>query len=169
VTIHSSFPFPTEDDPVRRLRGRLGGTVSLWTSGTGDGRLERAGLTVTSLMVANGSPARVVGLIDPDSDLAGQLASTGRVVVQLLGARHRALAEAFAGTSPAPGGPFTLGDFEQTDWGQRLLDAGTWLGATVESTRELGWSLEVAATIDHVTVGDDDHPLFHHRARYTTL
>ena len=168
MTIHSSFPFPTEDDPVRRLRGRLGGTVSLWTSGTGDGRLDRAGLTVTSLMVANGSPARVVGLVDPDSDLAAQLSSTERVVVQLLSAQHRALAEAFAGSTPAPGGPFTLGYFEQTDWGPRLVDAVTWLGATVESTRELGWSSEVVATIDHLEVGDDE-TLFHHRGRYTTL
>jgi flavin reductase (DIM6/NTAB) family NADH-FMN oxidoreductase RutF len=168
VTIHSSFPFPAEEDPVRRLRGRLGGTVSLWTSGTGAGRGERAGLTVTSLMVANGEPARVVGLVDPDSDLAATLASTGRVVVQLLSWRHRDLADAFAGTSPAPGGPFALAPFEPTDWGPRLADAGTWLGASVESATEVGWSLQVTAVVESLVLGDDDQPLVHHRGRYTT-
>ena len=28
MSIHAGHPFPTPDDPVRRLRGRLGGTVS---------------------------------------------------------------------------------------------------------------------------------------------
>ena len=46
MTIHSSHPFADgERDEVRRLRGRLGGAVTLWT--TGEGR-SRAGLTVTS-------------------------------------------------------------------------------------------------------------------------
>ena len=37
MTIHSGHPFADpEPDPVRRLRGRLGGAVTLWT--TGDGR-----------------------------------------------------------------------------------------------------------------------------------
>ena len=34
MTIHSEHPFLDPDaDPVRRLRGRLGGAVTLWTSG----------------------------------------------------------------------------------------------------------------------------------------
>ena len=52
MTIHNEHPFGTpegERDTARRLRGRLGGQVSLWTTGTGT---ERAGLTVSSLMVA---------------------------------------------------------------------------------------------------------------------
>ena len=36
VTIHTEHPFLDPDgDPVRRLRGRLGGAVTLWTSGDG--------------------------------------------------------------------------------------------------------------------------------------
>ena len=41
MTIHSGHPFPTPDDPVRRLRGRLGGTVSLWTAGDDVERVAR--------------------------------------------------------------------------------------------------------------------------------
>jgi flavin reductase (DIM6/NTAB) family NADH-FMN oxidoreductase RutF len=164
VTIHSSHPFPTPEDPVRRLRGRLGGTVSLWTSGTGDGR---AGLTVSSFMVAAGDQARLLALVDPDSDLADALADTGRAVVQLLAWRHRDLAEAFAGTTPAPGGPFRSADFAETAWGPRLADAATWAGVTLESTASVGWSDLVTVVVDELTVGDDDdEPLFHRRGRY---
>jgi flavin reductase (DIM6/NTAB) family NADH-FMN oxidoreductase RutF len=159
LTIHSSHPFPTPDDPVRRLRGRLGGVVSLWTSGP-------AGLTVSSLMVAGGEPARVLALVDPDSDLADALEDTGVAVVQLLSWRHRDVAEAFAGTAPAPGGPFRLASFEQTSWGPRLTDAAAWAGVRLESVRPVGWSLEVAAVVEELAVGEDDEPLFHRRGRY---
>jgi flavin reductase (DIM6/NTAB) family NADH-FMN oxidoreductase RutF len=159
LTIHSSHPFPTPDDPVRRLRGRLGGVVSLWTSGP-------AGLTVSSLMVAGGEPARVLALVDPDSDLADALEDTGVAVVQLLSWRHRDVAEAFAGTAPAPGGPFRLASFEQTSWGPRLTDTAAWAGVRLESVRPVGWSLEVAAVVEELAVGEDDEPLFHRRGRY---
>ncbi|HEU4812520.1 MAG TPA: flavin reductase family protein [Nocardioides sp.] len=165
MTIHSGHPFrDPEPDPVRRLRGRLGGVVTLWTAGDGE---QRAGLTVSSLMVANGEPARVLALLDPDSDLADVLAGTGRAVVQLLAWEHRDLAEAFAGTAPAPGGPFRTGDFEQTAWGPRLLGAHTWAGVVLESTSTVGWSSLVTCVVDEVSVGDDEAaPLVHRRGRY---
>ena len=164
MTIHAGHPFlDPEPDPVRRLRGRLGGTVTLWTSGDDD---ERAGLTVSSLMVANGEPPRVLALLDPDSDLADELARTGRSVVQLLAWQHRDLAEAFAGTAPAPGGPFRMADFEPTAWGPRLVGADTWAGVSVESTSTVGWSTLVTGVLDEISVGDDASPLVHRRGRY---
>ncbi|GAB6984756.1 flavin reductase family protein [Nocardioides pyridinolyticus] len=160
MTIHSSHPFADPDpDPVRRLRGRLTGTVALLTS-------EGAGLTVSSLMVANGQPARVLALVDPDSDLAEAVARTGRAVVQLLSWSHRDLADAFAGTAPAPGGPFRTGAFEDTAWGPRLSDATTWAGTVLESAVEVGWSSLLTLRIEEVSVGDDDEPLVHRRGRY---
>lgn len=159
MTIHSGHPFPTPEDPVRRLRGRLGGAVSLWTSGD-------AGLTVSSLMVAAGEPARVLGLVDPDSDLALALEDTGRAVVQLLRWPHRDLAEAFAGTAPAPGGAFRMAAFEATEWGPRLADTTTWAGVAVESTVPVGWSLLVTGVVEELVVGDDADPLLHRRGRY---
>jgi flavin reductase (DIM6/NTAB) family NADH-FMN oxidoreductase RutF len=164
LTIHSGHPFlDPEPDPVRRFRGRLGGVVALVTSGDPGGR---AGLTVSSLMVANGEPARVLALVDPDSDLADVVERTGRAVVQLLSWAHRDLAEAFAGTAPAPGGPFRMAAFEDTPWGPRLADASTWAGAVLESASEVGWSRLLTLAVVEVAVGEDDEPLVHRRGRY---
>jgi flavin reductase (DIM6/NTAB) family NADH-FMN oxidoreductase RutF len=162
VTIHSGHPFRDADlDPVRRFRGRLGGAVTLWTAAD-------AGLTISSVMVANGEPAHVVALVDPDSDLADALVTSGRAVVQLLAWRHRQLAEVFAETAPAPGGKFAQAEFVDTDWGPRLADAGTWAGVSLSDSRPLGWSLLVTCRLEHVEVGDDDEPLVHRRGRFGT-
>jgi flavin reductase (DIM6/NTAB) family NADH-FMN oxidoreductase RutF len=164
VTIHAEHPFgDPEPDPVRRFRGRVGGTVSLWTSGD---ETDRAGLTVTSFMLAAGEEARVLALLDPDSDLTEELVKSGRAVVQLLSWDHRDLAEVFAGTAPAPGGMFRQASFEQTDWGPRLAPASTWAGVRLESQQEVGWSTLVTTVVEHLEVGDDEEPLRHHRGRY---
>ena len=167
MTIHSSHPFlepEGERSPVRRLRGRLGGAVSLWTTGTGPA--DRAGLTVTSWLVADGEPGRVLALLDPDSDLADSLLATGRGVVQLLSWEHRDLADAFAGVAPAPGGPWRMAGWVDTDHGPRLASATTWALVSVESGADTGWSHLVTCTIDSIEVGDDDDPLCHRRGRY---
>ena len=167
MTIHTEHPFlEPERDPVRQIRGRLGGVVTLWTAGHGDRPLDRAGLTVTSALVANGEPARLLALLDPDSDLAELFTKTGLAVVALLSWEDRDLAEAFAGQAPAPGGLFTLGTFEPTDHGPRLLSAPTWAEVDVESVVEVGWSALVTARIVGVTIGEDGVPLEHRRGRY---
>ena len=164
MTIHDTHPFADADpDPVRRFRGRIGAVVSLWTAGDPG---SRAGLTVSSYVVAGGEPARVLALVDPDSDLAEEVERTGRAVVSLLSWGDRDLAEAFAGTAPAPGGVFRLADFEQTAWGPRLERATTWAGVSVEDTTEVGWSRLLTCTLDEVVVGEDLEPLVHRRGRY---
>lgn len=164
MTIHTSNPFAdAEPDPVRRFRGRLGAAVTLWTAGGAD---DRAGLTVTSLMVAGGEPGRVLALLDPDADLAARLEVTGRGVVALLGWRHRDLAEAFAGTAPSPGGPFRAGAFEDSPAGPRLTDAQGWAEVTLEDVRDVGWSRLVTCALGEVVLGDDTEPLLHRRGRW---
>jgi len=170
VTIHDTHPFADPDpDPARRFRGRLGGAVSLWTAGGQDGPRSRAGLTVSSFLLAAGEPTRLLALVDPDSDLADAVRSTGRVVCQLLSWPHRDLAEAFAGLAPAPGGPFRLTAFEQTSAGPRLADATAWASGDLESSVEVGWSSLLTVVVDELHVDDDERPLLHRRGRYATL
>jgi flavin reductase (DIM6/NTAB) family NADH-FMN oxidoreductase RutF len=165
VTIHAGHPFSDpEPDPLRRFRGRVGGTVSLWTSGD---ETRRAGLTVTSFLVAAGEEARVLALLDPDADLTEILLASGRGVVQLLTWEHRDLAEMFAGQAPAPGGVFRQAGFEQTAWGPRLTSASAWAGVRVEDERPVGWSALVTTVIEHLDVVDETiDPLRHRRGRF---
>jgi flavin reductase (DIM6/NTAB) family NADH-FMN oxidoreductase RutF len=171
VTIHSGHPFEADDadrDPIRSFRGRVGGAVSLWTSGEG---AERAGLTVTSFLLAAGEPARVVVLLHPDADLLERMEETSAAVVSLLTWRHRELADVFAGQFPAPGGPFRLAQWEQTEWGPRLVAASSWLGvrADARSRRDVGWSVLLETVVEHVEVADETEPLFHRRGRYVRV
>lgn len=170
MTIHSTHPFADADpDPARRFRGRVGGAVTLWTAGDEE---ERAGLTVSSLMVALGPEPAVLALLDPDSELLEVLRDSGRGVVQLLSWAERQLAEAFAGTAPAPGGPFRQAPFVADTHGPRLATAATWAGVRLAGEREVGWSVEVTAALEHVEIGADDagdDPLLHRRGRFVRL
>ena len=164
MTIHTTHPFGDPDpDPARRLRGRLGGTVTLWTSGRGS---DRAGLTVTSVLVVLGEPAHLLGLVDPDSSLADEVSSTGSAVVQLLSWADRDLAEAFAGTAPAPGGLFQQASFVDTVWGPRLEAATTWAGIRLTKAEDLGWSRVLTGVVEHVEIGEENDPLVHRRGRW---
>jgi flavin reductase (DIM6/NTAB) family NADH-FMN oxidoreductase RutF len=161
VTIHTSHPFAADEpDNVRRFRGRLGGVVTLWTAGSAE---RQAGLTVSSLMVANGEPARLFALLDPDADLRELLADTGRAVVQVLTWADRGLAEVFAGTAPAPGGAFRQVEFVASSWGPRLASATTFAHVALEAEQEAGWSVLVSCRLEEATVGEEDGPVLGHR------
>lgn len=165
MTIHREHPFLDPDrEPARQLRGRLGGAVALVTT-------HWEGLTVSSLMIGLGEPARVFLLLDPDADLTEDLLATGAGVVQLLRWRHRDLADAFAGQAPAPGGPFRLGEWVDTAAGRRLADVSTWADFEVEDARETGWSLLVTGRLGTISIDEDEDEdvhgaLEHRRGRY---
>ncbi|UWP87749.1 flavin reductase family protein [Dactylosporangium fulvum] len=162
VSIHASDPFATPEDqrsPVRRLRGRLPAAVTLWTANPS------VGLTVSSTLVVDGDPGRVVGLVDDESDLWPVLESSGRFTVTLLSADDQQLADRFAGLMPAPGGLFATGDWRQTDWGPVKPDR-TWAGCRFDGARPLGWSLLVEGTIEHIDIEEAGAPLIHERGRY---
>lgn len=172
MTIHPDHPFlpPTnERDPLRRLRGRTPSPVSVWTSELA-GR--PAGWTVSSMLIADGRPAELLGLLDEDSDLTGTLLETRTVAVSLLGWQHRGLADAFAGTAPAPGGVFRLGHWLPTPWGPVLQDAVGWLGARLlpGEPQHAGWALLVRATVEQVEVAEGPADVLSHlRGRYRRL
>ena len=172
VTIHSEHPFATpepERAPVRRLRGRLAAPVTLWTSLDAAG--DRVGLTVSSTLIADGQPAKALGLIDPDSDLWEAMVRTRIAAVQVLGWSHRALADAFAGLAPAPGGPFRMASWVDTGWGPVLSDASAWAGLRLVDAepRRIGWAVAAEAVVERVEVGEDTPPLVHRRGEYVRV
>jgi 3-hydroxy-9,10-secoandrosta-1,3,5(10)-triene-9,17-dione monooxygenase reductase component len=170
VTIHASDPFGTPEDqrsPVRRLRGRLPSPVTIWTAGTG---ADRAGLTVSSVLVVDGDPGRVVGQIDDESELWTALKATGRCAITMLHVGDHLLADRFAGLLPAPGGRFSEGDWSDTAFGPVPADATTWAGVDLEAARPYGWGLLVEATIVELHLAADPAgPLAHSRGRYREL
>lgn len=171
VTIHSTHPFATPGEhrsPVRRLRGRLPAAVTLWTAADPDGG--RVGLTVSSTLVVDGEPGRVLGILDAESELFEALTRVGRFAVAPLRAGDDQLADKFAGLMPSPGGPFRGYDWTATDFGPVLVGVGAWAGCRVDATRPMGWGVLIEATVEHIDLTDGEPaPLAHHRGRYTSL
>lgn len=171
MSIHNEHPFrPAEDDrsPVRRLRGRFASPVTVLAA-EHDGR--RAGLTVSSILVADGEPGAIIALVDPLSELWDALRDERRAVANLLGWLDRGLADAFGYVAPAPGGPFRLGTWTDTAWGPALDSALAWAGCRLSEREpvEVGWGLQVQLDIERVELGRDGEPLVHHRGRYHQL
>jgi len=171
MTIHGDHPFvPPENErsAVRRFRGRMPSPVSLWTA-SHDGT--RSGLTVSSVMVADGEPGYVLGLLDPDSDLCDTLQESRRAVVSLLTDEHQQLADAFGYVAPAPGGPFRMAEWSDTDWGPALSGA-SWAGCRLGDDEPVrtGWSVLARLEIVHVELDPGDAaPIVHRRGRYHRL
>jgi flavin reductase (DIM6/NTAB) family NADH-FMN oxidoreductase RutF len=168
VTIHSDHPFlPPDDDrrPVRRLRGRLAAPVTVLATGAG---AARAGLTVSSLLVADGEPATVLALVDDESALADALPGAGTAALSVLGWEQRLVADVFAGQAPSPGGPFRTGSWTDSAWGPVLSGCPAWAGCRAADgrPRRLGWSLVLELTVEHVEIGADTGGLAHRRGRY---
>jgi 3-hydroxy-9,10-secoandrosta-1,3,5(10)-triene-9,17-dione monooxygenase reductase component len=166
VTIHASDPFATPEgdkSDVRRLRGRLAAPVTLWTCP------DRKGLTVSSILIADGEPGRVLGLIDEESDFWEAAEAVGRFAVTPLTPADQQLDDRFAGLMPAPGGLFATGDWRETPYGPVPAHVGTWAGCRLESHRPCGWALLVEAVIETVEAGPEPAPLVHYRGRYRNV
>ncbi|GAA2518186.1 flavin reductase family protein [Pilimelia columellifera] len=169
AAIHGDDPFATPADdrsPARRMRGRLPLPVTLWTAGDGRGR---AGLTVSSTMIADGAPGRVAGLVDPESELWAAVEAGGVFALTPLAERDQQLADRFAGLMPAPGGLFAGDRWEQTAYGPIGEGRTTWVGCRLDEARPFGWNLLVCATIERTAFGDGAAPLLHYRGRYRRL
>src|SRR5262249_27137123 len=142
VTIHVSDPFATPEDartPLRRLRGRMPASVTLWTAYGRDDR--PAGLTVSSTVVAEGEPGALLGLLDDESDLSGALLVSERCVVTVLEEADGQLADRFAGLLPAPGGGFTERVWERTEFGPVRSPHHAWVGCVLADTRRVGYAM----------------------------
>jgi flavin reductase (DIM6/NTAB) family NADH-FMN oxidoreductase RutF len=161
--VHGTDPFAVPEDvrsPVRRLRGRLPAPVTLWTAPG------PAGLTVSSVIVVDGEPPRLLGVLDEESELWAAVSAAGVFTVAPLRTADRQVADRFAGLLPAPGGLFRGDGWRDTPFGPVHAALATWAGCRLEVAEPVGWGLLVRATIAHVEIGDDAEPLIHYRGRY---
>jgi 3-hydroxy-9,10-secoandrosta-1,3,5(10)-triene-9,17-dione monooxygenase reductase component len=163
--IHPNNPFATPESArsnVRRLRGRLAQTVTLWTAPG------PAGLTVSSCLIGDGEPGRVLGLIDDESTLWEAISATGVFAVTLLRPGQQQLADRFAGLLPAPAGLFKQGEsWQESSYGPVLSQ--TWAGCRLEGSKSFGWAQLVEGTIEEISLGEEGTPLLHHRGSYAQL
>jgi flavin reductase (DIM6/NTAB) family NADH-FMN oxidoreductase RutF len=167
--IHPEHPFQTPPDqrePARRLRGRLSLPVTLWTSAGSDGP---AGLTVSSVLVAEGRPSAVIGLINDTTDLWDAIVHSERFVVHVLGEDHRELAERFAGQRPSPGGLFQGLDVTEGEFGPVLTDLEDRARCRLFDSIDSGYQRIVRGLIQEVEVGELDAPLVHFRGGFRGL
>jgi 3-hydroxy-9,10-secoandrosta-1,3,5(10)-triene-9,17-dione monooxygenase reductase component len=153
-------------DDARRLRGRLASGVTVWTAGEGSGA---RGLTVASVIVAEGEPPHVLGTIGDLADLLDAVRATGRFVVHVLAEADRDLAGRFAGTVPVPGGPFRGLDVEQTDYGPALSAVGTRASCRLVDESRRGYRVLLDGVIEEAVIGDLDAPLAYFRGQYLGL
>jgi 3-hydroxy-9,10-secoandrosta-1,3,5(10)-triene-9,17-dione monooxygenase reductase component len=169
VRIHGENPFvppPEERDPARRLRGRLVSGVTVVTAGPDR---KRAGATVSSLLVIEGAPARLMFVLGETADLLEAIEESGRFVVHVLEGKHRELSDRFALLAPSPGGLFARLEIEDGTWGPELTVAPDRARCSLEEVRPVGYHLVVTGGIDQVTLGEPDDPLVWFRGRYRRL
>lgn len=167
--VHEEHPFEApadQRDPARRFRGRLAAPVTIVTSGAGE---HRTGLTVSSLVVAEGDPSRVYFLLGSTTDLFYGLEETGKFVVHVLEGDHQAIADVFAGLRPSPGGRFADLNVEQTEWGPVLTDVETRAYCTYEGGDEETFFIVAEGKVDKLELSDLEDPLVYFRGQYRKL
>ena len=157
---------PERRDPARRLRGRLVAPVTVWTAG----QLPRgAGLTVSSVLVAEGQPARLLGLIDPTSAFLEAMQETGAFVVHVLAAGDRALAERFSEVRPPIRGPFERLQVAESPWGPVLEGDRPRAACRLAGSVPVGHGELVEGVIEQLELPDLEDPLAYLHGRYQSV
>lgn len=167
--IHDEHPFippPDERDRARQLRGRLVSPVTIVTAG---GPEARTGLTVSSLMTAEGNPPHVFFLVGEATDFFAAMEETGRFVVHVLGDDDRSTADIFAGLRPSPGGSFAGLDVVDGEYGPELARFGTRAYCRYVGGHHATYHLLAYGEIDRIDIADLSHPLAYFRGGYRSL
>jgi 3-hydroxy-9,10-secoandrosta-1,3,5(10)-triene-9,17-dione monooxygenase reductase component len=159
IRIGGRHPFatpPERRDPVRRWRGRLVAPVTVWTAGSPSGG---AGLTVSSVLVAEGQPPRLLGLIDPTSAFWEAMREAGAFVVHVLAAGDWALADRFGEVRPPIRGAFDGLETAASRWGPVLGGSRPWAGCRLAGSSQVGYAELVEGAIEQLELHDLEDPL----------
>ena len=164
--IHDEHPFATPPDlrdPVRQFRGRLASPDTVVTSGTSE---TRTGLTVSSLLVADGEPSFIHLLVGSNTDLWDAIGDTGAFIVHVLETEHREVSDRFAGIRPSPGGLFRGLGVTDTDHGPELTEVGTRAYCRYAGHFEDTYHALVHGVVEAIVLDDLHHPLQYFRGEY---
>jgi flavin reductase (DIM6/NTAB) family NADH-FMN oxidoreductase RutF len=163
------FAVPAElKDRARQLRGRLAAPVTVWTSAFSDGR--PVGITMSSVLVGEGEPPVVLGLIGTLTDFWEAVTESRRFVVHVLNEDQRRVADEFAGRYTQV--TFTEGwsTADPSEWGPVLTHAATRAYCRLGGFMESGYFLLVRGDIERIEVEDrPPPPLVHYRGGYAAL
>jgi flavin reductase (DIM6/NTAB) family NADH-FMN oxidoreductase RutF len=169
IRVGSQPPFvvpPERRDPARRLRGRLVAPVTVWTAGRPPGG---AGLTVSSVLAAEGEPARLLGLIDPTSAFFEAALETRAFVVHVLDAGDRALAERFSEVRPPIRGPFERLEVAESPWGPVLGGSRPRAACRLAGSTPVGYAELVEGVIEQLELPDLENPLAYLHGGYRSV
>jgi flavin reductase (DIM6/NTAB) family NADH-FMN oxidoreductase RutF len=169
IRIGGQPPFavpPERRDPARRLRGRLPAPVTVWTAGSPPGG---AGLTVSSVLVAEGEPARLLGLIDPTSAFWEAMQEAGAFVVHVLAVGDRALAERFSEVRPPVRGPFDGLEVAESPWGPVLAGNRPRAACRLAGSVPVGHGELVEGVIEQLELPDLEDPLAYLHGSYRSV
>lgn len=167
--IHYEDPFATPvgaRQPIRRFRGRVVSGVTVWTAGRGD---ERMGLTMSSVLVAEGDPPSILGLMSDTTDLYERIRTSGRFIVHVLDDARANEADVFAGLRPSPGGKFADVDFEETEWGPLITALETRASCRFVEDIPVGYHRLMRGEVEKIELHELGEPLVYFRGRYRTL
>ena len=157
---------PERRDPGRRLRGRLVAPVTVWTAGDPPGG---AGLTVSSVLVAEGQPARLLGLIDPTSAFWEAMQEAGAFVVHVLDVGDRALAERFSEIRPPIRRPFDGLQVAASQWGPILAGSRPRAACRLAGSTPVGHGELVEGVIEELELPDLEDPLAYLHGSYRSV
>jgi 3-hydroxy-9,10-secoandrosta-1,3,5(10)-triene-9,17-dione monooxygenase reductase component len=169
IRVGGRHPFATPPDrrsPARRWRGRLPAPVTVWTAGEPSGG---AGLTVSSVLVAEGEPTRLLGLVDPTSAFWEAAQRATAFVVHVLAVGDRALAERFAEVRPPVRGAFDGVEAAASPWGPVLGGRRPWAGCRLATATPVGYAQLVEGVVERLELHDLDDPLAWLHGRYATV
>jgi 3-hydroxy-9,10-secoandrosta-1,3,5(10)-triene-9,17-dione monooxygenase reductase component len=155
---------PEARDPLRRLRGRLVLPVTVWLAASPEG--SPVGLTISSVLLAQGEPPMLAGLVSAATEL-GELFASGSAksfAVHVLGASHRRLAQHFSGELPGERVAVS-----SSAWGFVLDEVEDRLFCRARSTRDFGWSLLVEAVVEATEAGPARRGLAWYHGEYRVL
>jgi 3-hydroxy-9,10-secoandrosta-1,3,5(10)-triene-9,17-dione monooxygenase reductase component len=140
--------------------------VTVWTAGQPPGG---AGLTVSSVLVAEGQPAHLLGLVDPTSALWEAVQDTGAFVVHVLAAADRALAERFSEVRPPIRGPFERLEVTSSPWGPVLAGRRPRAACRLAGSTPVGHGELVDGVIEQLELPDLEDPLAYLHGRYRSV